>query len=421
MPLELNARGATNVGRKRRRNEDSHLIDAELGLYVVADGMGGQAAGDVASKRAVEVVHAFVSERKTILTQLNDDPSQENRIAAQELVTDAVQAACADLWAMAEADPKLRGMGTTMVVFALAGDRAVVGHVGDSRAYLLRQGVPNRLTEDHTLVATQIKQGTMTKEQAKTSALRSVLTRAVGTQESVQVDTLLVDILPGDLVLICSDGLYGYFEDEEVPALCAEVKEDLADRLVDIANERGGRDNITAIVLAFGGASSEEQEILTKQEALRGIPLFTHLLYREQAEILAISNVRSYPEGAAIVTEGEPGEDLYVILRGRVAVEKDGVAITSIQAGGYFGEMGLVDDSRRSATFRALEPVRAMVITRADMMNVMRKEPILAVKLLWSFVQGLSQRLRTVNEELSEARNELFAAQGVAPFISDRE
>jgi PPM family protein phosphatase len=199
------------------------------------------------------------------------------------------------------------------------------------------------------------------------------------------------------------------------------VTEELADKLVDLANERGGRDNITAVVLAFGGATSEEHEVLTKQEALRGIPLFTHLLYREQAEILAISNVRTYPEGAAIVTEGEPGEDLYIMLRGRVAVEKDGVAITSIPAGGYFGEMGLVDDSRRSATVRALETVRAMVITRADMMNVMRREPVLAVKLLWSFVQGLSQRLRTVNAELTEARNELYAAQSAAPFISDRE
>lgn len=421
MPLELQARGATNVGRKRRRNEDSHLVDADLGLYIVADGMGGQAAGDVASRRAVDTARAFIAERHEALRRLAEDPTQENRVAAQDLITDAIQAACADLWGMAEADPKLRGMGTTMVVFAVAGDRAVLGHVGDSRAYLLRGGIANRLTEDHTLVAAQIKQGTMTKEQAKTSALRSVLTRAVGTQESVQVDTLLVDTLPGDLVLICSDGLHGYFEDEEVPSLCASVTEDLADRLVDLANERGGRDNITAVVLAFGGATNEADEVLTKQEALRGIPLFTHLLYREQAEILAISNVRSYPEGAAIVTEGEPGEDLYIILRGRVAVEKDSVAITSIQSGGYFGEMGLVDDSRRSATVRALEPVRAMVITRADMMNVMRREPVLAVKLLWSFVQGLSQRLRTVNAELTEARNELFAAQGVTPFIADRE
>ncbi|MDI3286218.1 cyclic nucleotide-binding domain-containing protein [Polyangium sp. 15x6] len=418
MPLTVTSQAATHVGRKRKRNEDSHLVDPDLGLYIVADGMGGQAAGDVASRRAVDVARAYVADRVEVLTRFAENPSQENRVAAQELVAAAIQAACADLWSMAENDPKLRGMGTTMVLFAVAGDRAVVGHVGDSRAYLLRQDVANRLTEDHTIVAASIKNGTMTKEQAKISALRSVLTRAVGTQESVQVDTLLVEITPGDLFLICSDGLHGYIEDEEVPLLCASVPDNLAEQLIDFANERGGRDNITAIVLSFHGATAEEPEALTKHEALRGIPLFMHLTYREQAEILAISEVKSYPLGAAIVTEGEPGEDLYVILRGRVAVEKDNVAITTIMTGGYFGEMGLVDDSRRSATVRALESVRTMVITRTDMMNVMRREPVLAVKLLWSFVQGLSQRLRTVNTELSEARAELFEAQGVAPYTS---
>ena len=418
MPLSVSSQAATHVGRKRKRNEDSHLVDPDLGLYIVADGMGGQAAGDVASRRAVDVARAYVADRIDVLTRFSENPTQENRIAAQELVASAIQAACADLWSMAENDPKLRGMGTTMVCFAIAGDRAVVGHVGDSRAYLVRQGVANRLTEDHTIVAASIKNGTMTKEQAKVSALRSVLTRAVGTQESVQVDTLLVEIMPGDVFLICSDGLYGYVEDEEVPVLCASAQEGLADKLIDIANERGGRDNITAVLLSFSGVTVEEPEALTKHEALRGISLFTHLTYREQAEILAISNVRGYPAGSAIVTEGEPGEDLYVILRGRVAVEKDNVAITSILTGGYFGEMGLVDDSKRSATVRALEPTRTMVITRTDMMNVMRREPVLAVKLLWSFVQGLSQRLRTVNTELSEARAELSGAQGNTPYTS---
>lgn len=415
MTLELTAQAATHVGRKRRRNEDSYLADLDLGLYVVADGMGGQAAGDVASRRAVEVFRAYVAERHDVLARMGQDPSTEHRAAAQELIAGAIQAACADLWRMAETDPKLRGMGTTFVCLAIAGERGVLGHVGDSRVYLLRHGVAHRLTEDHTLVAAQVKQGLMTKEQAKTSALRSVLTRAVGTQESVQVDTLLVDILPGDRFLLCSDGLYGYLEDEEVAPLLAGEADKLADSLVDLANERGGRDNVTAIVVTSrGGEVGGEHEALTKLDALRGIPLFSHLSYREQNEILAISEMRNYEADAAIVTEGEPGEDLYVVIRGRVAIEKDGVPIASLVAGGHFGEMGLVDDSRRSATVRAMEPVRAMIITRADMMNLMRRESVVAVKLLWSLVQTLSQRLRTVNAELTEARHELNAVQ--APF-----
>jgi PPM family protein phosphatase len=423
MPLETTAQAATHVGRKRRRNEDSHLVDADLSLYVVADGMGGQAAGDVASQKAVTTVRAYVAERKIVIDRLREDPSPENKAAAQELVTGAIQAACAELWTMAEADEKLRGMGTTMVCCFVAGERAILGHVGDSRAYLIRQGSAHSLTEDHTLVAAQIKHGTMTKEQAKKSALRSVLTRAVGTQQSVQVDTLLVDLMPDDVVLICSDGLHGYFEDEqELATLCSNMNDSLAVKLVEMANERGGRDNITAMLVTVKSEEADEgpesvmYESLRKHEALRGIPLFMHLTYREQAELVAISSVQAYPKGEAIVTEGDVGEDLYVILRGRVAVEKSNTAITSISVGGYFGEMGLIDDSKRSATVRALEPVRTMIIKRADIMNVMRREPVLAVKLLWSFVQGLSQRLRTANTELTEARAELFAAQGVTPY-----
>jgi serine/threonine protein phosphatase PrpC len=414
MTLELSAHGATHVGRKRRRNEDSHLVDPEIGLYVVADGMGGQAAGDVASRQAIDVFRAYVADRLAVLERLAGDGGNEARAAAQELIAGGIQAACAELYAMAEADPKLRGMGTTMVCLSVAGERAVLGHVGDSRAYLLRKGVAHRLTEDHTLVAAQVKAGAMTREQAKESPLRSVLTRAVGTQESVQVDTLLLELMPDDVVLLCSDGLHGYVEDEEMARLLARPPEHLAEELVDLANERGGRDNVTALVLAFRGHAAEEPEAQTKLEALRGIPLFSHLSYREQAEALSIAQMRSYPAGEAIVTEGEPGEDLYVILRGRVVIEKDGVPITSLLAGGHFGEMGLVDDSRRSATVRAMEPVRAMVFTRTDMMNLMRRESVLAVKLLWSLVQTLSQRLRATNVELSEARLELL--QGMVPF-----
>src|SRR5262249_52753750 len=145
MTLELTARAATHVGRKRRRNEDSHLVDGDLGLYIVADGMGGQAAGDVASRPAIDGFRAHVPERMDVLLRLADNPTTEHRIAAQELITEAIQAACADLFRMSESDPKLRGMGTTFVCLAVAGERGVLGHVGDSRVYLLRQGTAHRL------------------------------------------------------------------------------------------------------------------------------------------------------------------------------------------------------------------------------------------------------------------------------------
>jgi serine/threonine protein phosphatase PrpC len=385
--------------------------------------MGGHAAGEVASAKAVDVVKEVFTKNGELLKRLAKDPSSANKLAVQGLMEQAVQRACAEIYKLAASDASKRGMGTTFVGMATAGDRAVIGHVGDSRIYLLRNGQVHRLTEDHTLVNAQIKAGQITKEQALTSQYRNVITRAVGIQESVQVDTLLVDLVPGDMYMLCSDGMHGYLPDEEaVAVLSAEPVEQLPKKLIDLANSRGGKDNITAVVVKVPGqaqAGAAAAEANARFEALRRIPLFKHLSYKEQAAILAIATTRTYPGSREIVLEGQPGEELFIVVSGRVAIEKNGVEIAELRAGGHFGEMGLIDNEPRSATVRASEPTRVMVVSRNDLMTLMKKEPVLAVKLLWSFVQVISDRLRAANANLSEARQELAIAQAVAPFIEE--
>jgi PPM family protein phosphatase len=421
--LTTEAFGLTDVGRKRQHNEDAMLVDAALGLFVVADGMGGHAAGEVASARASEVVRQHVLAQRSVLKDLATNPNQDSRAAAAGLIEVSIQRACADIFKMASSDATKRGMGTTLVCLAVAGNKAVIGHVGDSRVYLVRNGQCHRLTEDHTLVAAQLKAGTITKDQASASQYKNVITRAVGIQESVQVDTLIVDLVPGDVFLLCSDGLHGYLSDEEVSPLFASRKlEELPRALVDLANERGGKDNITAVVVKVSGdgaVTSEEAEAQSRMEALRKIPLFRHLTYKEQTAVLSIATTRTFPAGKEIVIEGQPGEELFVVVRGRVAIEKSGVEIAELRAGGHFGEMGLIDNAPRSATVRATEPTRVMVVARPELMNLMKRESILAVKMLWSFVQVLSDRLRATNSELSEARQELAAAQAARPFTEE--
>jgi serine/threonine protein phosphatase PrpC len=421
--LTTEAFGLTDVGRKRQHNEDAMLVDSPLGLYVVADGMGGHAAGEVASARATEVVKQHITANRHLLKDLGNNPTADSRSAAAALVEVAVQRACADIYRMAMQDASKRGMGTTFVCLAVGGNKGVIGHVGDSRVYLVRHGQCHRLTEDHTLVAAQLKAGTITKEQAAASQYRNVITRAVGIQESVQVDTLIVDLVPGDVFILCSDGLHGYVEDEEIlPLVSGMAPADLPKRLIDIANERGGKDNITAVVVKISGEGTleaETTEAQSRMEALRKIPLFRHLTYKEQTAVLSIATTRTYPAGREIVVEGQPGEELFVVIRGRVAIEKNGVEIAELRAGGHFGEMGLIDNAPRSATVRATEPTRTMVISRPDLMGLMKRESILAVKMLWSFVQVLSDRLRATNSELSEARQELAVAQAIQPFAEE--
>lgn len=414
--MTVHSWAATDVGRKRKHNEDSFLVDPELGLYVVADGMGGHAAGEVASARCVEVVRdALVAQRK-VLEAFATDPTHDGREDVQKLIARAIQRACKEIYQLAEKDPAKRGMGTTCVVLVVCGKKAIVAHVGDSRAYLLRTGRVHQLTEDHSLVEEHVKRGLMTREQAEKSDIRNVITRAVGIQPSVEVDTLLTDVTPGDMFLLCSDGLHGYLKDGElVSTFSQEPRSQLPKKLVDLANTRGGKDNVTALIISAGADEAgvdEGTDVDAKAEILRRIPLFQYMTYKELLAILAIAKGRTFQPGQTVVKEGEVGDEMFVVFRGKVEVQKGGAGIALLKAGGHFGEMGLIDQAPRSATVLALDPTSAVSLGRDALLKLMRKDSLLAVKLLWSFTQVLSERLRNTNEALSGLKDEVERLRG---------
>ena len=398
----------TDVGHKRKHNEDAFLVDKDLGLYAVADGMGGHAAGEVASAQAVKSIRDALAEGKPILEAFTKSPTVESREQIASLMERAIHKACADIYTIAGGDLGKRGMGTTVVALLAAGRKAVVGHVGDSRVYLYRNGRAHQLTEDHTIIQEQLKRGLITKEQVPTAENKNVITRAVGIQPSVAVDTLVTDLLPGDLFVLCSDGLHGYLQDDELPQLLAQERDKLADLLVDLALQRGGKDNVTAVCLSIEADEDEEtSDVEGKTELLRRIPLFQHMTYKELLSILGIARGRQFEKGQNIIKEGEQGDEVYVLFRGKVDVLKSGLKIAQLKAGGHFGEMGLVDQAPRSATVSAVEDTSAISIDRDSLLKLMRRDALLAVKLLWSFVQVLSERLRNTNDALTTLNMEL--------------
>ncbi len=242
--------GLTDVGRRRVSNEDAFGFDDELGLYVVADGMGGHAAGEVASREAVDTVIGMVRRQRDAIAPLEQGvrtPDAVRRV--QRVIESAIQAATYMVFAIAENEPEQRGMGTTLSTLLLIDNLGITGQVGDSRVYQIRSGQVSRLTEDHTLVAWQVKQGIISEAEAERSPHKNVITRAVGSRDYVQVDTHVVDTMPGDAFLICSDGLHGYLEDHEIPAIIELGPGVAARHFIELANKRGGRDNITAIVI----------------------------------------------------------------------------------------------------------------------------------------------------------------------------
>ena len=248
-PLRRTGTGLSDVGRKRSTNEDAYFLDDRLGLYVVADGMGGHAAGEVASQEAVETVYGMVKRGISELHELVDPVSDEDARSACRLMESAVQAATYMVFGMAEMDRGKSGMGTTISALLVLGDYAITAQVGDSRIYLIRGDALEQLTEDHTLIAWQLKQGLITPQEAKKSPHRNVITRAVGNREYVQVDTRLVPLQPSDRFLLCSDGLHGYLRDSDVPPIVHKGGEAAVRRFIQLANERGGKDNITAVMV----------------------------------------------------------------------------------------------------------------------------------------------------------------------------
>jgi serine/threonine protein phosphatase PrpC len=246
--LQLRSYGDSDVGRRRKVNEDAYLCDDTLGLWVVADGMGGHAAGEVASQEAVDTIYGMVKRGKTALG-LDAAYSEERARAACRLLEGAVQAATYMVFAMAELDSEKAGMGTTISAMLWFGEHLAFAQVGDSRIYRVRSGEVAQLTEDHTLIAWQVKQGLITAEEARTSRHRNVITRAVGNRDYVQVDTFSTELELGDTYLLCSDGLHGYLRPDEIPELSSAGGNWSVRSFIDLANSRGGRDNITAVLV----------------------------------------------------------------------------------------------------------------------------------------------------------------------------
>jgi protein phosphatase len=246
--LKALSAGLTDVGRKRSHNEDSYLIDDELQLFVVADGMGGHAGGGTASRIAVETIDKELRGVRTSPTSPFKAETSLQDSPLPDFLRAAVEKACFEIYRAAQEDPRLAGMGTTVISLCVQHEHALFAHVGDSRAYLVRGELIQQISEDHSLVNEQIKAGMITPDEARHSRYKNIITRSVGFEEEVQVDVMGIMLKPNDSFILCSDGLANLVEDKEICEIVARSElKDAPKKLVDLANERGGDDNITVI------------------------------------------------------------------------------------------------------------------------------------------------------------------------------
>ena len=243
--LRFTAAAITDRGRKRSSNEDAFGYSVEHGVFVVCDGMGGAAAGEIASSLAVDEFLRIVAERRDL------ENGTLGPATAEAIVTEAVDAANEAIYSRATRNIRLSGMGTTLVGMLVEDRQVLILNIGDSRCYCLRGGQIRQVTLDHSLVEEQVRLGRMTRTEATRSPLRNVITRAVGTQGRVTPDLIQVDAEVGDLFLLCSDGLTRELSDEKIESLLkiASPLEEICMRLVQAANKAGGHDNITCVLV----------------------------------------------------------------------------------------------------------------------------------------------------------------------------
>ncbi len=420
---------ATDVGKVRDHNEDNFLVDKKLALFVVADGMGGHAAGEVASAIAVRTVHEEIRREKELLDDYVQGATGAAKVTRKDviaLVEHAVQRACSKIHQEALADPNKRGMGTTLSALLIVGDQGFIAHVGDSRIYLARAGHPQQVTEDHTVYNELIKRGKLSREQIDKVQQKNAITRAVGVYERVEVDTLVLDLLAGDTLVLASDGLHGYLESAD------ELREPLslegdasAKALIDLANARGGKDNITTIVVKVGEEGAvdavQAKRMALKRDVLANMPLFARLSDRELLRVMQAVQARSCRDGEVVIREGDKGDELFIVLEGQVRVSRGEQTLTHLGPGEHVGEMALIRSVPRSATVTAVGPAELIAIRRADFFEILRKEHEVAVKMLWQFLGVLADRLDHTSSELHEMKRERAAEDVTAEIFPEIE
>ncbi len=396
--LKFHAR--TDVGLKRKHNEDSLLAAEEFGVFVVADGVGGRKAGELASAITVNTFQSYAPQLKAAVDAFATNANRDTRNAVLQLLDQAANAASRRVYEAATATGR-QGMTTTLVAAIIGGGAGFIVHVGDSRAYLVRDGELRQLSEDHSMVNELIRTGAMTREDAATSRYRNVITRAVGLYPNVRTDTLHVELIDGDRILLCSDGLSDMVEPGEMLGLMMQLNLTQAvDGLIQAALHRGGRDNVTVIAIE-PEAVLEAEAVAARAKAMESLFLFEDLPFHARLRVGRIVNELFVSPDQVIMRQGEVGDTLYVVVQGEFSVQIEGREVASLQEGEHFGELALIGTDPRSASVVAKGFGHLLTIERDALREYCMMEPALGNLVLWKLVATLGHRLRRMNQHLS--------------------
>lgn len=381
------AAAATDVGKVREHNEDNHLLDPDHGIFIVCDGMGGHAAGEVASATAIATVRQeWTGPGVDLMVRAYAERGDsESRRRLLKTLRKGVMSAHDEITEQAQADSGKAGMGTTFTGFMIAGGDAIFAHAGDSRAYLVRDQITIQLSEDHTLLARLEATGmTPNNKRRNNKRWKGVLTNALGIGDSTRVATFIVPLYSGDKLLLCSDGITEYVNENELGHVLINAPSPAraAQKLVDMALDRGGGDNATTVVVKV--VEADETRVPPEQrarddKALSICPLFANLSPQERLRALRITTTRDIKSGKNVLPIALSNRVAYVILDGKVKVPAGVLKPGSVVYPEALLEESAVPDRGNMA--KTLSDARLLTIRQDDFFELTEEDADLGVKL----------------------------------------
>jgi PPM family protein phosphatase len=397
--MRISGFGKTHPGVVRKSNDNVILVDNDLPLYGVCDGAGGAGAGEVASGIAMQAAKAMFVKRMG-----EGDSTEVSAKSVALKLKAAIRYASVAVYRKSVEDSSLRGMGTSMTLVTVVDNRAVIGTVGSTKVFLLRDDVLTQMTQDHVVG----QDPTVLLGDEGEGRQRGALTRTLGVCQDIEVDTYQFELLPDDRLLICNDGLRGIIESTKpyFNALrSSDEPEKIPDRLIYIANSQGGADNVSAIVINVGSdpdrieaESQRKEETLLRIDAVRRVFLFRDLDLDELLDVAGRAVLVISRDGETIFREGEAGDAMYLIVEGRCELLKGEKLVAHLREATHFGEMSLLSNAPRSGTVVTRDRSKLLRISSEDFQEVIRIRPATGVKLLLALGKELSKRLATAND-----------------------
>ena len=407
----------TDKGLVRKNNEDHLLEMPEIGLFAVADGMGGELYGEVASETAINALHDFVTENRAVIDAFQMNSSAENKVQVLDMLADALRNANAKVFKEADKRDIDGKMGTTLTALLVIDSSGFMVHTGDSRLYMIRNGETTQLSTDHTLINDYKKQfgdysGVF---DAKFSG---ILTKAVGIQEYVEPEKLTFAILPEDKYLLCSDGLYnglecdtpdfgGIFDApfEDTQKEKERLKEAMRN-LTDIVYKNGAPDNVSMILVSAFSEDEEEvtgtREFIKKFDKIRSMELFKDLEYKELLAVMAQVEIRTYNKYDVISKMSAADRELFIILDGKVSALKGTKLLKTFRSGDHIGDVAFLSGEIPTYNLFLDKTSSFLVIKKSAFDKIVAEEPIIGVKLLTQLATVLAKQTNIATGLINE-------------------